>query len=73
MAREEGKPEAIIARIVEGYLKKFKDETCLVRQTYIRDETLTVQQLINQAVVSLGENIVVRRFVRWELGETSAR
>ena len=72
-ARQDGKPETIIPKIVEGYLNKFKDETCLVRQTYIRDETLTVQQLINQAVVSLGENIVVRRFVRWELGETSAQ
>ncbi len=73
MAHEEGKPEAIIPRIVEGYLKKFKDETCLVRQTYIRDESITIQQLVNQAVVSLGENIVIRRFVRWELGETTAQ
>ncbi len=71
-AREEGKPEAVIPRIVEGYLNKFKDEYVLMRQTYIRDETMTVQQLVNQAVVSLGENVVIRRFVRWELGETSA-
>ena len=72
-AREEGKPEAVIPRIVEGILNKYKDENVLLRQTYIRDDTLTVQQLINQAVVSLGENVVVRRFVRWELGETTSQ
>jgi elongation factor Ts len=72
-AREEGKSEAVIPRIVDGYLKKFKDETCLLRQTYIRDDSLTVQQVVNQAVVSLGENVIIRRFVRWELGETTAQ
>jgi elongation factor Ts len=72
-AREEGKADAVIPRIVEGYLKKFKDETCLLRQTYIRDDTLTVQQMVNQTIVSLGENVIIRRFVRWELGETSAQ
>jgi elongation factor Ts len=70
-AREEGKPEAVVPRIVEGYLNKFKDEYVLLRQTYIRDETMTVQQLLNQSVVSLGENVVIRRFARWALGETS--
>jgi elongation factor Ts len=72
-AREEGKTETVIPRIVEGYLNKYKDESCLVRQTYIRDDSMTVQQLVNQAVVSLGENVVIRRFVRWELGETTAQ
>ena len=71
-ATEDGKPEAVIPRIVEGYLNKFKDEFVLLRQVYIRDESLTVQQLVNQAVVSLGENVVIRRFARWELGETTA-
>lgn len=71
-AQEEGKPEAVIPKIVEGYVSKFKDETVLLRQSYIRDETLTIQKLVNEAVVALGENIVVRRFVRWSLGETSA-
>ena len=72
-ARDEGKPEAVIQRIVDGSLTKFKDETCLLRQAYIRDDSITVQQLINQAVVSLGENIIIRRFVRWELGETTSQ
>jgi elongation factor Ts len=48
------------------------DETVLLRQTYIRDETMTVQQLMNQLVASIGENIVIRRFARWELGEETA-
>ncbi|MDT8898106.1 MAG: translation elongation factor Ts [Thermanaerothrix sp.] len=70
-AREEGKPEHIIPRIVEGALNKFKDETVLLRQRYIRDESLTVQDLLNDVRVALGENIVIRRFVRWALGETT--
>ncbi len=70
-AREEGKAEAVLPRIVDGYLKKYKDETVLLRQPYIRDETLTVQQLLDQTIVSLHENIVIRRFVRWALGESS--
>ena len=60
-AREEGKPEAVVPRIVEGYLKKFKDETVLVRQPYIRDESLTVQSLIDQIIVSMHENIIIRK------------
>lgn len=71
-AREDGKPDAILPRIVEGALNKFKDESVLMRQKYIRDETLTIQDLFNQVVVALKENIVVRRFVRWELGEASS-
>jgi len=70
-AREEGKPEHIIPRIVEGALTKFKDETVLLRQRYIRDESLTIQDLLNDVRVALGENIVIRRFVRWALGETT--
>jgi len=71
-ARDEGKPDTVVPRIVEGYLKKFMDETVLLRQTYIRDETMTVQQLMNQLVASIGENIIIRRFTRWELGEEAA-
>ncbi len=68
-AIEEGKPEAVSGKIVEGRLNKFKDEVCLLRQAYIRDDSLNIQQLIHQTVASIGENIVVRRFQRWELGE----
>jgi elongation factor Ts len=70
-AREEGKPENIIPRIVEGYMKKFKDENVLLRQPYIRDESITIQELFNQTLVALGENMVIRRFQRWQLGEAS--
>lgn len=68
-AIEEGKPEAVAARIVEGRLNKFKDEVCLLRQAYIRDEEITIEKLLHQTVASTGENIVIRRFARWELGE----
>lgn len=69
--RAEGKPEAIIPKIVEGSIKKFMDENVLLRQKYIRDESKTVADLINDKVASLGERIVIRRFVRWALGETT--
>jgi elongation factor Ts len=68
-AIEEGKPEAVAAKIVEGRVNKFKDESCLLRQVYIRDENLTVEKLLHQIVASTGENIIIRRFQRWELGE----
>jgi elongation factor Ts len=68
-AIEEGKPEAMLGKIVEGRLNKFKDEVCLLRQNYIRDETITIEKLMHQVIASTGENIVIRRFQRWELGE----
>jgi elongation factor Ts len=71
-AREDGKPEAIIPRIVSGAMEKYKNEVVLLRQPYIRNEEITVQDLINEKVVALGENIVVRRFARYALGETTA-
>lgn len=67
-AKEEGKPENIVPKIIEGFLKKFKEETVLMNQAYVRDGSMTVQDLINQQVIKLGEKIFVRRFVRWELG-----
>jgi len=70
-AREEGKPENILPRIVEGAMKKYLDEVVLLRQPYIRDESISVQQLVNQTVASLGENVVIRRFARWALGEST--
>jgi len=69
-AKEEGKPEAIHEKIVAGRLEKFKDEVILLRQAYIRDEELTIEKLVLQTIGSTGENIVVRRFQRWELGES---
>lgn len=71
-AKEDGKPDSILPRIVEGALKKFKDEFVLLNQAYIRDESLTVQSLINQNIAAMGENVIVRRFQRWALGETTS-
>ena len=71
-AREEGKPEAMLDRIAEGRLVKYKDESVLLRQPYIRDESITIEKLLMQNVASIGENIVIRRFARWELGESTA-
>ena len=68
-AREQGKAEAMLEKIVEGRLKKFKDEVCLMNQFLFSDESVTIQQLMNEANISTGERIVIRRFQRWELGE----
>jgi elongation factor Ts len=70
-AREEGKPENMLERIAEGRLEKFKDEACLLRQAYIRDEQTRVEKLLLDQIAAIGENIVIRRFARWELGEIS--
>ena len=69
LAIDEGKPEAVAAKIIEGRLNKMKDELCLLRQVYIRDENLTVEKLLHQTISSTGENVIIRRFQRWELGE----
>jgi elongation factor Ts len=65
---EEGKPDHIIEKILEGRLDKFKDQTVLLRQEYIRDDELTIEELLHETIASIGENIVIRRFKRWELG-----
>ena len=57
-------------KIVAGRLEKFKDEAVLMRQAYIRDEDLNVEKLVLQTIGTTGENIVIRRFQRWELGES---
>lgn len=71
-AKEEGKPDNIIPKIVEGYIKKFKEDVVLLKQAYIRDDSITIQELFNQNIASMGENIIIRRFVRYELGEQSS-
>ena len=68
-ALESGKPEKVIDRIVEGRLKKFFDENCLLCQTYIRDDSKTVDGLLKEMIASTGENIIIQRFQRWEVGE----
>jgi len=67
--KDEGKPEKIIQKIVDGRIEKFFKENCLLEQAFIKNPDLTVQQVLNEKVMRLGENIVVRRFARFELGE----
>jgi len=68
-ALEEGKPENVVARIVDGRLEKFYQQVCLMEQSFVKDEDKTIEHLINDAIAKLGENIVLRRFVRYEVGE----
>lgn len=68
-ALNEGKPEKIVNKMVEGRLEKFYSDVCLLEQTFVKDQDVTVGQLINGKIASIGEKISVRRFVRFELGE----
>jgi len=68
--KEEGKPDNIIDKILEGMVVKFKADSCLLSQAYIRDENITIQELLHEKIASIGENIVIRRFQRWERGES---
>jgi len=68
-ARESDKPENVIERIVEGRLGKFYDDNCLLRQPYIRDDAKTVDELLKEMIAATDENVTIRRFVRWTVGE----
>ncbi len=70
-ARATGKPEPVIEKIVAGKMEKFYEENCLYEQHFIKDESITVEELIAQMIAKLGENISVRRFVRLKVGETA--
>lgn len=68
-AKDSGKPEKVIDKIVEGKLKKFYTEVCLLDQPYVKDTDITVSDYIKNIISKIGENIVIRRFVRFQLGE----
>jgi elongation factor Ts len=70
-AAESGKPEKVLEKIVDGKVEKFYADACLMEQAFIKDPQQTVQQLVTEAVARIGENIVVRRFARFQLGETT--
>lgn len=70
-ALEMGKPEKVVDKIVEGKLKKFYSEVCLLKQPYVKDPDLTVQDVLNETIAQVGENINIRRFVRFQVGEDS--
>ncbi len=68
-ALNDGKPEKVIDKIVEGRLEKYYSDNCLLEQTYVKDEDLTIKELLTNLVARIGENIVVRRYSRFEIGE----
>lgn len=71
-AKESGKPEKVHEKIVEGKLKKFYSEVCLLEQPFVKNPDITVQDLVNDMMAKTGEHIVVRRFSRFQLGEADA-
>jgi elongation factor Ts len=69
-AKATGKPEAVIEKIVNGKMEKFYEENCLYEQHFIKDEGTTIKELVDQAIAKLGENVAIRRFSRFKVGET---
>ncbi len=68
-AKATGKPENVIEKIVNGKMEKFYEENCLYEQHFIKDEGTTIKELVDQAIAKLGENIAIRRFSRFKVGE----
>jgi elongation factor Ts len=68
-AQDAGKPQKVIDKIVDGKLERFYSEVCLLEQTYVRDSDLTIKELLDAMIVKVGENITIRRFARFQLGE----
>ena len=68
-ALNEGKPEAVAEKMVEGRIKKYYKEVCLLEQEYVKDPSKTIAQLVSDATIKIGEKISVRRFVRYQMGE----
>jgi len=69
-AKESGKPEKVIDKIVEGKMGKFYSESCLLEQPYVKNPDITIHDLLNEMIAKTGENMVIKRFVRYQLGET---
>jgi elongation factor Ts len=72
-ALDSGKPEKIVDKIVEGKIEKFYSEVCLLEQAFIKDQDKTVADVVSEAIARLGENIQVRRFARYSLGEGAVK
>ena len=68
-ARNEGKPEKIIEKMVSGRIEKYYKEVCLLDQPFVKDPDKTISQLVTESIAKIGENISVRRFARYQLGE----
>ena len=71
-ARATGKPEAVAEKIVNGKMEKFYEENCLYEQHFIKDESMTVGEMVSQMIHKLGENISIRRYVRFKVGESAS-
>jgi elongation factor Ts len=69
-AKATGKPEAVVEKIVTGKMEKFYEENCLYEQHYIKDEAMTIKELIDHTISKIGENIAIRRFARFKVGES---
>jgi elongation factor Ts len=69
-AQAEGRPAAVIEKIVTGRVNKFYEEMCLLEQPYVKDEKIKIKDMLTEAVRTIGENIFIRRFARYELGES---
>jgi elongation factor Ts len=67
----EGKPANVVQKIIDGRLEKFYNESCLMRQPFVKDEELTIAELLKRTIATIGENVIIRRFTRWELGEAA--
>jgi elongation factor Ts len=70
-ALREGKPEKIVDKIIAGKIEKFFSEVCLIEQSYVREPEVTIKELLDSQIGKLGENIIIRRFCRYQLGETA--
>ena len=68
-AINEGKPEAIVDKMIEGRVKKFYEEVCLLQQPFVKDPSKSINDIVNEAVLTIGEKISIRRFTRYEMGE----
>jgi elongation factor Ts len=68
-AMDAGKPQKVIDKIIDGKIERFYSEVCLLEQTYVRDSDLTIKELLDAMIAKIGENIAIRRFARFQLGE----
>lgn len=69
MLKDSGKPEEVLNKIIDGKVQKFYSQVCLLKQPYVKDPNITIEDLINEKTAAIGEKLVVRRFVRYELGK----
>jgi elongation factor Ts len=72
-ARKSGKPENIIDKMIEGRISKFYQENVLMEQSFVKDPNLTIGDVLTEMIAKLGENIIIARFVRFQLGETAKK